>query len=220
MQLVLLFVNRQSEIVFMTTGFMLGDQVVRPPLTNDHRTAKRQFAAQYEAVPLGSLRKILFTDELRFFVDNSDGRKCVWRRKNERSVNCCVAEHDRWGGPSVMVWGGISFDGVTDLYVIQNGALTGVRYTHEIIDVYVRPFAGAVGDNFVLMDDNARPHRARVVNDYLEDEGIERLDWPSRSPDLNPIEHAWDALQRRINARLAQPQTAQQLANALVEEWV
>ena len=51
-------------------------------------------------------------------------------------------------------------------------------------------------------------------------EGIERLDWPSRSPDLNPIEHAWDALQRRINARLAQPQTAQQLANAHLEEWV
>ena len=193
---------------------------VRPPLTRDHRTARRQFAAQYEDVPLGSLRKILFTDESRFCVDNSDGRKCVWRRKNERFVNCCVAEHDRWGGPSVMVWGGISFDGVTDLYVIQNGALTGVRYRDEILDVYVRPFAGAVGDNFVLMDDNARPHRARVVNDYLEDEGIERLDWPSRSPDLNPIEHAWDALQRRINARMAQPQTAQQLANALLEEWV
>ena len=70
------------------------------------------------------------------------------------------------------------------------------------------------------MADNARSHRACVVNDYLEYEGIERLDWPSRSPDLNPIEHAWDALQRRINARLAQPQTAQQLANALVEEWV
>ena len=134
----------------------------------------------------------------------------------------CLAkeEHDRWGGPSVMVWGGISFDGGTDLHVIQNGALTGVRYRDEILDVYVPPFAGAVGDNFVLMDDNARPHRARVVNDYLEDEGIERLDWPSRSPDLNPIEHAWDALQRQINAHLAQPQTAQQLANALLEEWV
>ena len=66
----------------------------------------------------------------------------------------------------------------------------GVRYRDELLDVYVRPFAGAVGDNFVLMDDNARPHRARVVNGYLEDEAIDRLDWPSRSPDLNPIEHA------------------------------
>ena len=71
------------------------------------------------------------------------------------------------------------------------------------------------------MEDNARSHRARVINYHLEVVGIERLDWPSLSPDLNPIEHAWDTLQRRINARLAHlPQTAQQLANALVEEWV
>ena len=110
---------------------------MRPPLTRDNRTARRQFAAQYKDMPLGCLRKILFTDELRFCIDNSDGRKCVWRRKNERLVNCCVAEHDRWGGSSVMVWGGISFDGVTDLYVIQNGTLTGVRYRDEILDVYV-----------------------------------------------------------------------------------
>ena len=47
---------------------------VRPPLTRDHRTARRQFAAQYEYMPFGSLRKILFTDESRFCFDNNDGR--------------------------------------------------------------------------------------------------------------------------------------------------
>ncbi|GFV18477.1 DDE_3 domain-containing protein [Trichonephila clavipes] len=39
------------------------------------------------------------------------------------------------------------------------------------------------------MDDNARPHRARIVEEYLEDHGLERMEWPARSPDLNPIEH-------------------------------
>jgi hypothetical protein len=46
---------------------------------------------------------------------------------------------------------------------------------------------GANGDDFILMDDNATPHHARIVNEYLQQETIERMDWPAKSPDLNPI---------------------------------
>jgi hypothetical protein len=81
-------------------------------------------------------------------------------------------------GGSVMVWAGISIDGKTDLHVIA-GNLSGVRYRDEILHPIVKPYAGAVGDGFILMDDNARPHRARVVTDYLENETIERMEWPS-----------------------------------------
>ena len=42
------------------------------------------------------------------------------------------------------------------------------------------------------MDDNATAHRARIVQVYLQRETIERIDWPARSPDVNPIEHVWD----------------------------
>ena len=93
-----------------------------------------------------------------------------------------VVEHDRFGGGAVFVWAGISYDGRTDLYVIRNGALTGVRYRDETLHPIVRPYAGACGPGFIMMDDNARPHRARVVDQYLEQEGIERMDWPARSP--------------------------------------
>ena len=100
--------------------------------------------------------------------------------QGERYVDCCVAGHDRFGGGSVMVWGGISITGKTDLHVIA-GNLTGIRYRDEVLDPIVRPYAGAIGYDFILMDDNARPHRARVVTDYLETETIERMDCPKLS---------------------------------------
>ena len=137
-------------------------------------------------------RRYPFTDESRFYVDFTDRRARVLRMPNERFDPVCVAEHDRFGGGSVMVWAGISAQGKTDLHVIDNGTLTALRYVNEILDVYVRPYAGAVGENFILMDDNARARRARITDQYLEQATIVHMEWPARSLDLNPIEHAWD----------------------------
>jgi transposase len=118
-----------------------------------------------------------------------------------------------------MVCGGISNDGSTDLYVIRNGSLTGIIYRDEILAPIVRLYAGAIGDDFILMDDNATPHRARIVNEYHQQETFERMDWPAKSPDLNPIEHAWEILQRRISNRQNQPNSLQELADTRVDEW-
>ena len=192
---------------------------VRPPLTARHRRNRLLFARQHVMWTRARYRNVLFTDESKFNLMYHDGRRRVWRQRNERFKDCCVSEHNRFGGGSVLVWGGISYDGATDLYVIRDGSLTGARYRDEIIHDIVRPYAGAVGPDFVLMDDNARPHRARVVTQYLNNEGIEQMEWPANSPDLNPIEHAWDMLQRRVSARQQQPQTLQELENALNQEW-
>ena len=73
------------------------------------------------------------------------------------------------------------------------------------------PYAGTIGHSFLFMDDNARPHRAGLVDDMLEEEGIERFQWLASSPDLNPIEPVWDALGRRIADRPARPTTVPQL---------
>lgn len=164
------------------------------------------------------LRPILFTDESRFCLDFHDGRRRVWRARGERFMDEFVTQHDRFGGGSLMVWGGISYDGTTELYLVQ-WTLTGVRYKHEVLHPIVRSFASAIGEDLVLMDDNTRPHRARAVTAFLEQECIQCMDWPALSPDLNPIEHAWDLLQRRLSARDIQPQTLPQLAEALADEW-
>ena len=130
---------------------------------------------------------------------------------------CRVVEHHRFCGGSVMSWAGISVDCATELLIISNGTLTTARYGNEILHPIVRPFAGAVGPEFVLMDDNTRPYRARVVNVYLEQESIERIEWPAYSPDLNPIEYAWDIIQRRVNPCPNKLRSIQEISNAVTE---
>ncbi|GFS73868.1 transposable element Tc3 transposase [Trichonephila clavipes] len=85
---------------------------------------------------------------------------------------------------------------------------------------HVRLFRGAVGDKFVFMDDNATCHRTLAVQDCPDSEGIQRLVWPARSPDLNPIENVWDALgEASLLVNLSSDKQANTLIRALTEEW-
>ena len=176
-------------------GFRACRPAVRVPLIGRHRQERRQWCQDHVVWTQADWASVLFTDESRFCLDFHDGRNQVWRRRNERYCDATVVEHDRYGGGSVMVWAGISVSGRTDLYVIQNGSLTGVRYRDEILHAIVRPYAGATGPDFILMD------------------------WPALPPDLNPIEHAWDLLQAAVSARPVQPVSLQELGTALMEEW-
>ncbi|GFU43921.1 transposon Ty3-I Gag-Pol polyprotein [Trichonephila clavipes] len=85
------------------------------------------------------------------------------------------------------------FNGRTCLHVVANGTMTDQQYIDEVLLPHVRLFRGAVGDKFVFMDDNATCHLTLAVQDCLDSEGIKRLVWPARSPDLNPIENVSDA---------------------------
>ena len=69
------------------------------------------------------------------------------------------------------------------------------------------------------MDDNVRAHRALMFDEYLESKDIQRMAWPANSPDLNLIEHAWDALGRVIAMRQPPPRNILELKIALLEEW-
>ncbi|GFV94702.1 DDE_3 domain-containing protein [Trichonephila clavipes] len=69
------------------------------------------------------------------------------------------------------------------------------------------------------MDDNARLHSENIVDECLQSEDITRMDWPAYSPDLNPIEHVWDMLDRRIAAHQLSPTCLPELWRALLDEW-
>ncbi|GFU13632.1 transposable element Tcb2 transposase [Trichonephila clavipes] len=148
----------------------------------------------------------------RFSVHPNNRRIFIWRERGSRNTPAFVHESVRFGSGGVLVYSGISIDGRTDLYIIRDGPLTARRYRDEIL--YCVPYAAAIGDDFILMDDNCRPHRANMVEDFLFEEGIVRIEWPACSLDMNPIEHVWDALGRRVAGRQPPPQTLQELESS------
>ena len=141
----------------------------------------------------------------------------MYQHLGERYSDAFVREVDRFGGEvSVMVWGGISHGVKMPLVVVQ-GNLTSVRYRDQVLMPHVLPLVNA--HNLTFQHDNARPHVARVCHDFLNQNNVQVLDWPPYSPDLNPIEHLWDALDRRVRKRVNVPNNIAQLQLALIQEW-
>ena len=72
----------------------------------------------------------------------------------------------------------------------------------------------------MFQQDNARPHAARDNIQFLRNNNTDFIDdWPSKGPDLNPIEHLWDNLDTRVRQLQNPPGNVNELHDALLEEW-
>lgn len=200
-------------------GLYARKPMVCVPLTPASKGARLNWCRRHVQWSQEDWARVLFTDESRYSLNSDSRRVLIWREEGTRNLPSLVREISRFRDRGLMVWGGIMTNGRTELHIFQGGSVTARRYVDEVLEPQVRLFRGAVGPEFLLMDDNARPHRAYVVSEYLQTEDITRMDWPPYSPDLNPIEHVWNASGRRIAARQIPPRTLQELKSALLEEW-
>ncbi|GFX31414.1 transposable element Tcb2 transposase [Trichonephila clavipes] len=189
------------------------------PLTPVHRRRRSLWCREYRNWRDNEWGRVLFTDESRFSLSSDSHRILIWRERGSRNHPSNIIERDRYGGRGILVWGGIMLGSRTDLHIFDAGSVNGTRYCNEILLPYVRLFRGAMGLQFLFMDDNAPCHRTVAAEQLLESEDIERMNWPARSPDLNPIEHIWDFLGRRLVARALPPVTIRELRLALQDEW-
>ncbi|GFT95882.1 transposable element Tcb2 transposase [Trichonephila clavipes] len=189
------------------------------PLTPVHRRKRSLWYREHRNWRDNEWGRVLFTDESRFSLSSDSHRILIWRERGSRNHPSNVIERDRYGGHGVLVCGGIMLGSRTDLHIFDAGSVNGTRYCNEILLPYVRLFRGAMGLQFLFMDNNAPCHRTVAAEQLLESEDIERMDWPAQSPDLNPIEHVWDFLGRRLAARTLPPVTIRELRLALQDEW-
>ncbi|GFS55668.1 transposable element Tc1 transposase [Trichonephila clavipes] len=201
--------------------------VVCVPLTRQPRTARLQWCREHHNWTEQDWACVLFSDERRFSLSSDCRGQLICRESGTayRPENIqekdryptCISTSCRNSFPTEIA--SFCSCGKKTHTCNEEKETTYQRYIDEVLLPHVRLFRGAVGDKFVFMDDNATCHRTLAVQDCLDSEGIQRLVWPARSPDLNPVENVWDALGRQVAGRNYPPTNKNTPIRALTEEW-
>ena len=149
---------------------------------------------------------LMFSNESKFVVDFHDGWQRVWHQSGEHSQPPAVIAHDCYGGGSVMILGGITMTGRTELHICQ-GNVTGLYYRDDVSEPIVVPHTHQHGNAFTFRDSNARAHCACLVQDHLQFCRITTLPWPVKSPVLFPTEDLCDILRGCVQRQTRKPES-------------
>jgi hypothetical protein len=163
--------------------------------------------------------RVIWGDESCYTMWRSDGRVWVWRMPGERYLPACVVRTVKFGGGGITVWGCFSWNGLGPL-VTMHGNLKAEGYKDILTSCMLSLVEDQFGDDDCLYQHDSAPcHKARSVREWFVDNKVPEMEWPAQSPDLNPIKHRWDDLERRLHYRPQRPTSLNALATALQEEW-
>jgi hypothetical protein len=125
----------------------------------------------------------------------------------------------KFGGGGIKVWECFSWNGLGPLVILHRNLKV-----EDCKDILTRYILSTVEDQFgdddcLYQHDSAPCHNARSVRECFVDNKVPEMDCPPQSPDLNPTEHLWDELERRLHSRPQRLTSITALATALQEEW-
>lgn len=186
-------------------------------------------------------RRILFTDEKNFTVEEKFNKQNdrVYARSSKEAAELVPRVQKGHHPASVMVWWGVSYEGVTEVHFCEKGVKTSARvYQESVLERVVKPLNQSLFQNkpWTFQQDSAPAHKAKTTQAWLT-ENVPRFisvdHWPSASPDLNPLDYKlWSILEEmvctkrhpnmeslKINLKRAVDSFPMEIVRAAIDEW-
>ena len=173
--------------------------IIKPLLTDKQKTNRIEWCHKYKDYNWDNVK---FTDESSIWIG----------LKNKRWIdtNCNDYDYTIKHPVKIHIWASISKNFTRSIFIFSE-ILTANKYL-EILKNNL-----GTENNFVLQDDNDPKHRAKIIEKWKNDNNIKYLDWPSNSPDLNPIENIWAILKNKV--RKLKSKTLNELRSNIIESW-
>ena len=164
--------------------------------------------------------KVIFSDETQVVI-GADKKAYVWRTNEEKWKPRCLGVYSDKTRPrlSVMFWGCITYDGVGTLAPV-NGTINSAKYI-ELLDTHLWPVIAkfAPGRPYIFQEDNAPVHTSRETTRWKQDNNIPGMFWPPQSPDCNIIENVWRTVKVKLQKRVTEIKSKQDLIDCVMDIW-